>query len=149
MIVRSITTLSPPLQTPYPSTCLVIIHLQRSPRARITKSPLRRRWGTSRGSRRWTPGPGPWGRWMSPGQNRTQGSPARTGTTSSTCRLSTLEACRRPSSSSQVCEERYIKTQDSYFFSVSVSKSVTNVKPEVLASGRILTHMTPIPSTLT
>jgi len=33
--------------------------------------------------------------------------------------------------------------------SVSVSKSVTNVKPEVLASGRILTHMTPIPSTLT
>lgn len=35
------------------------------------------------------------------------------------------------------------------FFSVSVSKSVTNVKPEVLASGRILTHMTPIPSTLT
>lgn len=33
--------------------------------------------------------------------------------------------------------------------SVVVSKSVTNVKPEVLASGRILTHMTPIPSTLT
>ena len=32
---------------------------------------------------------------------------------------------------------------------VVVSKSVTNVKPEVLASGRILTHMTPIPSTLT
>ena len=33
-------------------------------------------------------------------------------------------------------------------FSVVVSKSVTNVKPEVLASGRILTHMTPIPANL-
>merc|ERR1712098_111399 len=31
---------------------------------------------------------------------------------------------------------------------VVVSKSVTNVKPEVLASGRILTHMTPIPANL-
>ena len=33
--------------------------------------------------------------------------------------------------------------------SMVVSKAITNVKPEVLASGRILTHMTPIPSTLT
>jgi len=32
--------------------------------------------------------------------------------------------------------------------SMVVSKAITNVKPEVLASGRILTHMTPIPSTL-
>ena len=35
-----------------------------------------------------------------------------------------------------------------FIFSVVVSKSVTNVKPEVLASGRILTHMTPIPANL-
>ena len=34
-------------------------------------------------------------------------------------------------------------------FSVSVSKAVTFVKPEVLASGRILTHMTPLPSAST
>lgn len=33
--------------------------------------------------------------------------------------------------------------------SVSVSKAVTFVKPEVLASGRILTHMTPLPSAST
>ena len=35
------------------------------------------------------------------------------------------------------------------FISVSVSKAVTFVKPEVLASGRILTHMTPLPSAST
>ena len=36
-----------------------------------------------------------------------------------------------------------------FTFTVSVSKAVTFVKPEVLASGRILTHMTPLPSSST
>lgn len=45
----------------------------------------------------------------------------------------------------------YFRGVDTHQFaqSVSVSKAVTFVKPEVLASGRILTHMTPLPSAST
>ena len=50
--------------------------------------------------------------------------------------------------SSKIMNNYQLLTINIVYLSVVVSKAITNVKPEVLASGRILTHMTPIPSTL-
>ena len=63
----------------------------------------------------------------------------------------TSEGCPAHILLNQVCLIGLPSTFCNYLmllFSVVVSKSVTNVKPEVLASGRILTHMTPIPANL-